>query len=421
MATKRLTKATVEALKPGVARLIVWDQGPGAIRGFGVRVLPTGRKVAIFKYRVRGAGRRGIARWFTIGELGPGLTFSKAKDTADRLRADVIAGGDPARDTKARALAVIESDRLAKERTFKALADLWIKRKAALRSLVQVKRIIKTHLEALHGQDVATITYADVETLVEKVQDRAPFMARQVTLVLRSILDLGVRKAWLVGNVAARIEIGAPHPGRDHILSDAELARVWIAADGMGWPYGKAIQLLILTAARRGEVMGLDWAEIDIDAATWTLPAKRAKNNEKHLIHLSPQAVEVLGSLSDTKDCRVAKSGLVFSTTGNTSFSGLSKPKKRLDDAAKVKDWRLHDLRRTAATAMSEMGFSVQVVERVLNHRGMSRSGIVGIYQRSELLPERKAAIEAWAAKVEALVSGTALAPNVVPITTARR
>ncbi len=421
MANKRLTKASTEALKPDNREYFVWDEGPGAVPGFGIKVLPSGRRVAVFQYRLRGAGRTGWARRFTIGTLGPGLTFSRAKAMADELRASKVIGGDPVHDTKAKARAAVEHSRLSRERTFKALADLWVKRKAALRSLVQVKRIIKTHLEPLHSQDVATITYADVETLVEKVQDRAPFMARQVSLVLRCILDLGVRKAWLVGNVAARIEIGAPHPGRDHILSDAELARVWISADCMGWPYGKAIQLLILTAARRGEVMGLDWAEIDIDAATWTLPAKRAKNNEKHLIHLSPQAVEVLGSLSDTKDFRVPKSGLVFSTTGNTPFSGLSKPKKRLDDAAKVKDWRLHDLRRTAATAMSEMGFSVQVVERVLNHRGMSRSGIVGIYQRSELLPERKAAIEAWAAKVEALVSGTALAPNVVPITTARR
>ena len=416
MTTKRLTKATVEALKPAKGVYFVWDTGTGSTRGFGIRVLPTGRKVAILKYRLRGAGRKGTARWFTIGELGPGLTFAKAKKTAQERHADVVAGGDPARDSKARALAVIEGDPLGKERTFKALADAWAKKKASLRSFAQIERIIKTHLAELHTRDMTSLTYADLETLIDKVADRAPFMARQVFLVIRAVLELGVKKRWIAENLAAKIEVEvhAPPGGRDRVLSDEELAAVWKAADTMGWPFGRAVQLLALTAARRSEVLGLDWSEINLDASLWRLPAKRSKNGEAHVIHLSPQAVTIIKALPAVENGKIPKAGLAFTTTGKTPISGITKYKARLDEKAKVKSWRLHDLRRSAATRMSEMGFYLTVVERVLNHRGVSRSGVVGIYQRAEFLPERKAALVAWGRYVEKLVSGRVDATNVV-------
>ena len=289
------------------------------------------------------------------------------------------------------------------------LADTWVEKKANLRSLVQIERIIKTHLDELHKRDVASLTYADLENLIETVHQRAPHMARQVALVLRSILDLGVRKGWLTENIADRIEIEAVNNSRDRVLTDKELKEIWNAAAVTGWPFGRAVQLLILTAARRSEVIGLDWSEMDMDAGVWRLPAERAKNNEAHIIHLSPQIVNVLKSLPSVKKGKIPRHGLLFTTNGKTPFSGFSKAKAQLDEDAEISNWRLHDLRRTAATAMSEMGYSVQVVERVLNHRGMSRSGIVGIYQRSELLPERKAAIEAWSARVAGILSNKKL------------
>ncbi|TAL04926.1 MAG: site-specific integrase [Rhodospirillaceae bacterium] len=409
MANERLTKAAVEALKPEEETYFVWDTGKDCIRGFGVRVLPNGRRVAVLQYRLKGAGRKGTARRYTIGEIGPDLKFSKAQDIAEKLRASVINGGDPIRDMKTAAMASLERDKLAKERTFKILADTWIAKKENLRTLDQIKRIINSHLDELHKRDVAALTYAELETLIETVHQRAPYMARQVILVLRSILELGVRKGWIAENIADRIEIETINNSRDRVLTDKELKKIWIAAVNMGWPFGRSVQLLILTAARRSEVLGLSWSEIDMDASLWQLPAERAKNNEAHIIHLSPQSVKVLKSLPSVKKGKIPKHGLLFSTTGETPFSGVSKAKATLDENAGFDNWRLHDLRRTAATAMSEMGYSVQVVERVLNHRGMSRSGIVGIYQRSELLAERKAAIEAWGSSVAAIISNKKL------------
>ena len=160
MANKRLTKATVEALLPDKEKqqpYFVWDSGKGCIRGFGIRVLPSGRKVAVLQYRLKGAGRKGTARRYTIGAIGPGLKFSRAQAIAEELRASVVNGGDPVRDVKSAAIASLERDKLAKERTFKMLADAWIAKKENLRSLVQIKRIIKSHLGELHKRDVVVI------------------------------------------------------------------------------------------------------------------------------------------------------------------------------------------------------------------------------------------------------------------------
>src|SRR5687768_3940803 len=105
MANQRLTKTSVAALEPKEETYFVWDTGKGCIRGFGLRVLPSGRRVAVLQYRLKGAGRKGMARRFTIGEIGPDLKFFRAQQIAEQLRASVVNGGDPVRDVKAQALA----------------------------------------------------------------------------------------------------------------------------------------------------------------------------------------------------------------------------------------------------------------------------------------------------------------------------
>jgi hypothetical protein len=110
------------------------------------------------------------------------------------------------------------------------------------------------------------------------------------------------------------------------------------------------------------------------------------------------------------------KHDLVYTTTGTTPVSGWSRAKRRLDAAmlkaarqervdATIEPWRLHDLRRTAVTGMVELGVLPHVVEAVVNHISGSRAGVAGVYNKAELLPERKAALERWAAHVLGLLS----------------
>ena len=417
MATKRLIKTAVEALKPSAEAYFVWDGGKGSLPGFGVKVTPSGARIAVYQYRLRDAGRKATARRITIGAIGPGLSVAHAVELAESYHSEVLAGADPAREAKTKALSRVDREKLAKEHTFKKLADLWIKKKSHLKSLVQIKRILKSHLAELDKRDVLSLTATELEDLIDGVKFQAPHMARQVLLVLRSVLDYGInnkRPAWLTENPTSHIELNVKAPKRERTLSDSEIIKIYQAAEAMAWPFGMAVQLLFLTAARRSEVVGLDFVEIDLEAGTWRLPAERSKNGQSHLLHLSDQAKAVLLRHPKAKNGKLPAKGLAFSTTGKTAISGLSKYKAALDTASEVKKWRLHDIRRTVATALHELGFGLQVVEKLLNHVGVSGSGVAGIYNKAEHLPERKRALDLWGAKVDALVTNKPIGAKVI-------
>jgi integrase len=187
---------------------------------------------------------------------------------------------------------------------------------------------------------------------------------------------------------------------RARVLSDAEIAAIWKAAPDNS--YGKIVKLLTLTAQRRDEIGSLGWSEIDTDEAVIALPAERTKNGRPHSLPLSASALAILKAAP-----QVVGRNLVFGE-GRGGFSGWSKAKAALDEACGVKDWTLHDLRRTAASGMARLGISLPVIEKVLNHVSGSFAGIVGVYQRHEFSEEKRAALNTWAAHIEAIVAGKA-------------
>jgi integrase len=169
---------------------------------------------------------------------------------------------------------------------------------------------------------------------------------------------------------------------------------VWHGCDRLGWPFGPLIQLLMLTAQREGEVAMMRWADLDLDAATWTLSASQTKAGRAHLVPLSTKAIQILKVLPRLGD-------FVFpaNRTGNARpVSGFSKVKVRLDRICRVEGWVFHDLRRTAATAMARLQVPPHVTEKILNHRSAETAGPVGkIYQRYNYFEERREALELWA------------------------
>ena len=154
----------------------------------------------------------------------------------------------------------------------------------------------------------------------------------------------------------------------------------------------------------------MKWSELSDDFTTWTLPAERAKNGRVHITPLPAAAREIIASTVRINACPY-----VFTTNNRTPVSGWSKSKARLDKLmGDTLPWRLHDLRRTAVTGMGELGIAPHVIELVVNHVSGSRGGIAGVYNRSELLPERKAALERWADHVMGLA--TDRPSNVTPL-----
>jgi integrase len=190
----------------------------------------------------------------------------------------------------------------------------------------------------------------------------------------------------------------AKEVSRDRVLLDDELARVIIAARKIGGPYGGIVELLALTAQRREEVARASPDELDIERRIWTLPKARTKNGKPHIVHLSNQAIVVLN--------RANKIGpFVFSLDGAKPFQEFSRAKRELDELSGVKDWRLHDLRRTCVSGMARLGIPPHVADKILNHQAGTITGVAAVYQRHNFLAERKDALEQWGAHVREILT----------------
>src|SRR5262249_40312825 len=181
-------------------------------------------------------------------------------------------------------------------------------------------------------------------------------------------------------------------PARTRILSGDEIRLFWHCTDRLPVQHRAVLRALLVTGARLNEVNGMRHEELSADGI-WTLPGARTKNPRPHSLPLPSLACDILASVPRVEG------PFVFTTSGRHPTSGWSKCKKALDvfmaAAAKeeggkeVPHWRIHDLRRTAASGMQRLGIRVEVIERVLNHRSGAYAGVVGTYQTDEMLEDK--------------------------------
>jgi integrase len=227
--------------------------------------------------------------------------------------------------------------------------------------------------------------------------------SRAMHAVLSKMLNWLTQKRRIAVSPMAALKRPPPSRARDRVLSDQEIIAFWRSADEATPPFGALLKLLLLTGARLNEVARMEVAELSDDGATWTIPGSRTKNRRTHVMPLSPLARAILTGVKRMPECR-----FVFSTNQQTPVSGFSKTKRRLDDKMKdVAAWRLHDLRRTCATGMAEIGVPPHIVELCLNHVSGARAGVAGTYNRSVQMAERRAALERWADHVAGLVGNS--------------
>src|SRR4029077_9877116 len=160
-------------------------------------------------------------------------------------------------------------------------------------------------------------------------------------------------------------------------------------------------------------IAAMRWDELSDDHAMLHLSGERTKNRKPYNVHLSPLARAALVLVPPIEGCRY-----VFSTNGTTPTTVGSKIKAHLDaemlaaarkergDTSAIAPWRLHDLRRTCATGMAGIGIPPHIVEACLNHISGAKAGVAGTYNRAAYAPEKRAALEHWAAHIERLISG---------------
>ncbi len=423
MAKGKLTGKAISSLRSEAKDkgkpVIRWDT---ELRGFGARAAPDGRVTWVFQHYI-GKHQKRLAF-----NHCPPLELDDARKEAEKLRADVNRGIDvldrKAQQRKAR-IAALEGAKLGEtvERYLKRHYQPDASKPSSYG--MQVKRIFESKeggvIETL-GKDtlVASITKSEVRALLNAKRDAGNHgYARYVFAVLRPFFKWCVEEDLMPVSPLADLQAPAPSEARDRVLTDTELKSLWEATDDMGDLWRPFYRLLILTGQRREEVAGIGWSELDTDAGLWTIPPERTKNGKEHVVHLSPQALAVI----ETVDRR-EKTDLLFTTTLETAISGYGKAKARLDghmkealEVQELKPWRVHDLRRTAASGMAKLGFQPHIVERVLNHVSGAQGGLVGVYQRYEYLDDRKRALHSWGDYVETVISGAEKASNIVSFT----
>ena len=379
-----------------------------------LRVTDKGRKSWSLFYRFNGRLRR-----FTIGAY-PAIKPAQARREGITALERVRQGIDPAEEKRTR-----RSTPSPEAETFGALVqdylDRHVKKNCAAVTYTEAKRDLEGNvLPKWRGRPVASITRRDVIDLVDSIVARGVGIQANRTLArLRALFNWAVEKDRISTSPAARMKLPTKERARDRSLTDDEIRWFWQGCGQIGWPFGPLFMLLLLSAQRRDEVGGMRWSEIDVAERTWTLPRQRAKGDREHEVQLSEAAVDVLRSLPRITISGNGQDGLVFTTTRRAPVSGFGNAKRRLDalmaearrdslglsENTKIADWRLHDLRRTAATGMARLNIPPHVVDKVLNHSSGAIRGVAAIYNRFEYLDERRAALEAWGRYVCDLVS----------------
>jgi integrase len=273
---------------------------------------------------------------------------------------------------------------------------------------------------------IDTIETSDVEKLLEQVYVRAPIEANRQFSLLRRFFGWAVRKRLVTASPCAKLEKPAAENEGERTLDEDEIRLFWSATETKGLEFRGVFRLLLITAQRESEVGKMRGREVDLGKRLWVIPPERTKNKKgAHEVALSDLAVEILEPLLHEYG-----DGLVFPSvsprkgnTGKTAISGYSKAKARIDkrilellrlelekagkDASKaeIEDWVLHDLRRTVATQMAEMGIAPQVVDRgVLNHQSGVIRGVARIYNRYKYQKEAREALLAWGERLRTIV-----------------
>jgi integrase len=435
----RLTERKIEQLSPEPGRKdrLVFDD---AQRGLAVRVTASGGRTYLCQYTIHGHKWR-----VPLGSCWA-VSLAKAREAAAAVMGDVAKGRNPATERKAAAAA--ERARRTRNRlTLRVLIEDWKRIHLAARRPSYADEAVRAlhyafanYLDApAEDLDRAAIVRAlDALTRRRKRKDGegagkigGAAIAGRTAAYGRAAYAWAAKRGSVGGNPFASLPVVKGAAKRERVLSDAEIAEIWLAAGGASVPFGPIIRLLILTGQRRGEVADMVWSELSDDLAIWSLPAERTKNGIAHNVPLSTPARSLVRSLkrADSEE-RHASGQLVFPGIAGTPFAGWSKAKIALDKAimaararaaemggkapVPLASWNVHDLRRTVATGLQRLGVRLEVTEAVLNHISGSRGGIAGVYQRHDWAAEKRAALDAWATHVRSILEAAIDGTNVV-------
>jgi integrase len=387
----KLTKATVAGLSlpAGCNDKIYWDDD---ISLFGVRLRKGGSKGWVFWYRL--GGRASPLHKISLGATSA-MSAAEARAEAAKLHAKVQLGQDPVSEKA-------ESIQRASE-TFESVLGVFLARQAERlkpRSYVGVEYHLRVQSKPFHRLPLAQIDRRAIARLLAEVGVASgPFAANRLRASLMTFFTWCMREGLIDSNVVIATNKNHEGGSRERVLSNDELHAIWAATSG-GDQYSAVVRLLLLTGARRDEIGGLKWDEIDFANAMISLPGERTKNSKPFDIPLAPAVLAMLEA-QPRRDRE-----FVFGR-GQGGFSGWSKSKMELDQRAQIAPWRLHDLRRTVSTIMHDrLAIQPHIVEAVLGHISGHKGGVSGVYNKAAYRTEKAAALALWVEHVLAVIEG---------------
>lgn len=394
MPTIKISKSTVDGLLPSETTTLWLDV---ELKGFGIRVTPKGKKVYVVQYRMPGKRKTNT---YTIGSHGSPWTPTLARKEAAAKLLQISQGTDPNAEKRRKRNETVDYG-------FEAYADRFSEmylRKNWVGSYDRAVSVLRRHAKPFFKTtDIREITKRDCTLFVESLSHMGA-TARKAVEVVGKMFGWAMDRGDLDSNPMAKTPRPKPSAGRERVLDDDELRRVWNGAEKMDHPYGRLVQMLALMGQRRGEVGGMRWDELDFDRLVWEVPRDRTKSGRGNIVPLTPLMIEIVRNMPRLGD-------LVFSVSGDNELGNHSKLKLRLDAIigeaglntdTPVEPWTLHDLRRTAATGLQRLGVLSDLVE--VTQGRTKKLGAGQAYQRYDYLEEKREALGLWDTHVRELV-----------------
>lgn len=399
--------------------------------GLQLRVTERGTKSWALAYKSPATGK-----WAKVS-LGryPAVTLAEARDRALDFSAQIRKGRCPIHDR--RHDSIVES--------FEVLALRYM-REHQVRN-ARAGRVSSSTKEAQRqlGKDILpqlgrlradAVTRRHVMQVVEAIADRGSFVAADRALgLIRAIYNWGCGTGYIDADPTRGLKKRNAGRSRSRVLNSAELGRFWVAIEMLPHitPMMRDVfRLQLLTAARVGEVAGAQRSELNFDSAIWTIPAIRTKAQREHVLPLSRPAAAVFRAAIDRADLegqrRAERHGLPYvqspwvfpSPTTNGPIDAhaatrcIIRNRNELSGFGIVEHFSCHDLRRTVATGLGEMGVAEEVIGRILSHAPRSVAG--KHYNHARLLQPMRSALADWAVRLEETVSRASELSDVVEL-----
>jgi integrase len=379
---KALTTRTVETLRPRATR---YEVGDGGCKNLKLTVMPSGHKSWSFLYRFDGFAER-----YTIGAF-PEISLADAREATSEQRKLVKKGVNVQALRRAPPAPVVGD-------TVRRVVDEYLAKSVRLRNKPGTCREYARLLEAdvvkpWGDRPIASITRRDVIAQLDVIIERGSLIgANRYLAVIKAMFNWAISRDIIAVSPAATIKRPTKEEGRDRVLSLDEMRAIYHAAGKLDLQYCAIVRLLLLTGARRGEIGGLRWSEINFKDRTIKLSAARTKTKKERDVYLSDAAFAIIEALP-----RIGDSQLVFPSSTGGEPNNFPAAKQALDRETGIVNMTLHDIRTGLTSALQSLGVGLQVTEKILGHSTGSIRGAGKTYHRFDFADDQRTALQRFA------------------------